>query len=154
MGLGIPPLKIKILLGSNPPKCRILVRRSAVPQLGRGRLRRTRACLRPQSLADCVSYYLSFESEPTTRTATALAEARLFGVLSSFFEVRVRARTNSPPSISKNPGSCVYIYIYIYVYVCIYIYIYMYTYTHIHICMYIYIYILYLSLSLYIYIYI
>ena len=30
MGLGIPPLKIKILLGSNPPKSRILAWRSAV----------------------------------------------------------------------------------------------------------------------------
>ena len=30
MGLGIPPLKIKILLESNPLKSRILVRRLAV----------------------------------------------------------------------------------------------------------------------------
>ena len=31
MGLGIPPLRIKILLGSSPLKSRILVRRLAVP---------------------------------------------------------------------------------------------------------------------------
>ena len=41
MGLGIPPLKIKLLLESNPPKSRILVRRLAVryrgaPHRGRG----------------------------------------------------------------------------------------------------------------------
>ena len=32
MGLGVPPLKIKILLESNPPKSRISVRRSGVPR--------------------------------------------------------------------------------------------------------------------------
>ena len=30
MALGIPPLRVKILLESNPPKSRILVRRSAI----------------------------------------------------------------------------------------------------------------------------
>ena len=33
MCLGIPPLKIKILLESSPPKSRILARKLAVPQL-------------------------------------------------------------------------------------------------------------------------
>ena len=32
MGLGVPPLRIKIMLESNPPKSRILVRRLAVGQ--------------------------------------------------------------------------------------------------------------------------
>ena len=36
MGLGIPPLKIKILLQSNPLKSRILVRRLAVVGLFEG----------------------------------------------------------------------------------------------------------------------
>ena len=36
MDMTIPPLKIKILLESNPPKSRILVRILAVPDAARG----------------------------------------------------------------------------------------------------------------------
>ena len=39
MGLGIPPLEVKILLGSNPLKSRILVRRLAVESVSRGLFR-------------------------------------------------------------------------------------------------------------------
>ena len=42
MGMGIPPLKIKILLESNPPKSRILVRRSGVRPIRAARIHANR----------------------------------------------------------------------------------------------------------------
>ena len=45
MGLGLPPLKLKILFESNPPKSRVLLRRLAVfpPSAERGAAQRGRA---------------------------------------------------------------------------------------------------------------
>ena len=127
MGLGIPPLRIKILLGSNPPKSRILVPRLAENLLlwAWTRWPRCRAGRRRQR-----------SGAPGAGSAGARCGS---GAQHDYVYIYIY----------------IYIYtyhaIYIYIYTSVNSYLSLSIYIYIHMCVYIYIYLyIYISLSIYI----
>ena len=139
----IPPIELKILLESNPPKAIILVRRLAVQsgkRTGLWSFEPSRGLVLRQAAV------LGFETFASERQAFSSLKPDLTSYIYHVSTLRSPAvgTFHSPNPLDGN----IYIYIYIYTCMCMYVYIYIYIYEY-----YIYIYICTIHIYLYEYIF-
>ena len=142
ISFGVSPLQDKIPIGSNPRRCRMLVRNMAVPLFQKRKV-------------------ASIWKEVTARTSgSSNSASHQFICCSNTHDDSVNLCEAWSWLFFCLPlwdGNIhIGIHIYIYIHICVYVYIYIYTYTYV--CAYLYIYIsiylsISLSLSIYIYIY-